>query len=73
MDEFACQGGVEGYYRQTVTDEQRNEIDRKLNESRRLRIEAEKAGDKVVEGLRRAAAKRRTATQYRAVDAPREA
>ena len=56
-----------------MTDEQRNEIDRKLNESRRLRIEAEKAGDKVVEGLRRAAAKRRTATQYRAVDAPREA
>jgi hypothetical protein len=55
-----------------VTDEQRNEIDRKLDESRRLRAEAEKAGEKVVEGLRRAAARRRRAAQYRTVDAARE-
>jgi hypothetical protein len=51
-----------------VTDKQRDIIDEKLAESRRLGEEAGKAGDKVVDALRRAAYSRaRPATPYRAV------
>jgi hypothetical protein len=51
-----------------VTDKQRDMIDQKLAESRRLGEEAGKAGDKVVDALRRAAYSRtRPASPYRAV------
>jgi hypothetical protein len=51
-----------------VTDKQRDTIEQKLAESRRLGQEAEKAGEKVVDNLRRAAySRRRSASSYRAV------
>jgi hypothetical protein len=49
-----------------VTDKQRDIIDEKLTESRRLGKEASKAGDKAVDALRRAAYSRgRSAGPYR--------
>ena len=51
-----------------MTDKQRDIIERNVAESRRLGKEADKAGDKVVSGLRQAARASHSGTrQYRAV------
>jgi hypothetical protein len=55
-----------------MTDKQREQIELKLAESRRLGHAADKAGDRVVDALRRAArSSGRARPEYRAVNATR--